>query len=125
MAQVETITVSVKADARPPREGRYEFVSFNHGDRVRRAISGWAGCWVVGAIALPIPIVHFIVVPAMAILGPVLGFIRFRADRASRSVDVKCPVCNQDVAIRLDAGDRVPLYTYCPQCDGALHITFQ
>lgn len=125
MAQVETVTVSVNADARSPREGRYEFVSFDHRDRLRRAIGGWAGCWLVGAIAIPIPIVHFIMVPAMAILGPILGFIRYRADRASRSVNVKCPICNQDVVKRLDASDRIPLYTYCPQCDGALYITFQ
>lgn len=122
MAQVEHTTVSVRSDNRPQREGLYEYIAYSLSDRVRRGVVGCLGCWLVGAVVLPIPIVHLVVPPAMLILGPIVGFMRFRAELASQGVQVKCPVCDHDASVLLDASDRLPLYTYCPQCDGALHV---
>jgi hypothetical protein len=122
MATADTQTIYVKADDKT-QQGVLHFTQFTSGDRMGRALKVLALCWLGAAITLFIPIAHFVLVPGFLIAGPVMAYLRYRVDRASENVTTVCPNCQQEVTIKLDANDRLPLYTYCPSCNNSVQLS--
>ena len=119
----DTQVIYVKADEKPVREGALSFTQFSSGDRMGKALTVLGMCWGAAGITLFIPIAHFVLVPGFLIAGPVLAMMKYKVDRANDSVDVQCPHCDKTVSIKLDPADKLPLYSYCPDCNTSLHLT--
>lgn len=95
---------------------------FNKADRVKRGLQLTGIFWLVALCMLPIPVVHFTVLPSLLIAGPIAGFIRFRALEANEHVSGKCPVCKQEVSIPVEANEKLPMHKYCPACDKPVQV---
>jgi len=63
----------------------------------------------VAGVTVFIPIAHFVLVPGFLVAGPILGWMRYRQDRAMLHVEGACPACNETMRVELDAGERLPL----------------
>ena len=123
MATADMQTIYVKSDEKPVREGKLHYTQFSSSDRMSKALKVLALCWLGAGITLFIPIAHFVLVPGFLIAGPVMAYLRYKVDRATENVEVQCPACEKDVTIKLDAADRLPIYTYCSDCNQSLQLT--
>ncbi len=118
----ETQVVYVKADEQGVKEGILHYTRFSSGDRMSRALKVLGLCWLAAGITLFIPLAHFVLVPGFLIAGPVLAMMKYKVDRENESVSVECPKCGKAVSIKLDAADRLPVYSYCPDCNVSLQL---
>ena len=76
----------------------------------------------VAIIALPIPIVHFVVVPGGLLLAFSLGLLRLREGKVFRSVDGRCPFCGTDQAFAVLGRFRLPREVDCLNCHRRLTL---
>lgn len=61
--------------------------------RVRRALLGWAATWSLAVLAVFIPILHFVLVPALLVTGVVLAIVRLREGATLAALEGACPRC--------------------------------
>jgi hypothetical protein len=78
---------------------------------------------VAAAIALPIPLVHFVVVPGSLLLGGILGAMRLTQREIFRSAEGPCPSCGTKQRLGL-AGKtfRLPRRAHCTNCGRELDL---
>jgi hypothetical protein len=91
-------------------------------DRVRRALLALAACWGAAIGAVFLPVLHFVLVPALLLAGPVVAFARLRQKLTLLDVDGACPACGFPVhePLRADAGARIEIR--CEGCRRALAL---
>lgn len=95
---------------------------FNTQERLLRAVSVVLAFWGIALVTVLVPIAHFLLVPFFLILGPVLGWLRFRQEILTVGVKTCCPVCQQSAMIHMEGVTQLPAHVYCPQCDKPLII---
>ncbi len=105
------------------RDGTLLIRSYTPGERLRRGLAGLLGAWAVAGVAVFIPIAHFVLVPGFLVAGPILGWMRYRQDQAMLHVEGECPACGETMRVDLEANERPPLWTYCPQCQVSIQIS--
>ena len=97
----------------------------NLGLRARLARAGMVGGagLALALIALPIPLVHFVLVPAALLLGITLGAIRLGQREIFSSAEGACPFCGTRQRLGL-AGRafRLPRRVYCSSCQREMDL---
>lgn len=75
------------------------------------------------AIALPIPIVHFVLVPGSLLIGLALGAVRLREREIVQRAEGPCPFCGTGQRLGL-AGRafRLPRRVHCSTCGRELDL---
>jgi hypothetical protein len=106
-----------------PTQATLTLVPLSLGWRLARALGVLAACWAAATIAVFIPVAHFLLVPALAIAGPVWAAIRFREHQRLVRVHGVCPRCGrvQDFTAGGTPG-RQPV-VHCPGCFNRLVVT--
>ncbi len=122
MASQQQRTISIRDDKGNAAEGQLFLTGYTAADRTRRAVIALVACLLGAGVAVFIPIAHFFLVPALLIAGPVLFYTRYRQAEALERVEGVCPRCGQSVTIAMESNDKLPKWTYCPACDGALEL---
>lgn len=90
--------------------------------RFKRALLRLAACWGIGALCILIPIAHFVLVPAFAVLGIVL-FFRALGERASIvSVEGSCPRCKSTRPFIAGGKLMTSSKVQCPECRNELDL---
>lgn len=79
--------------------------------------------WAMAGVTLFIPLAHFVLVPGFLIAGPVVAVMVYRSEQARDHAEGRCPLCGEEITIKLEAKDEIPKWTYCPACNAALQIT--
>lgn len=92
-------------------------------DRVRRAGLALGFFWLAALVALPIPVVHFVAVPAALLLGVAIGGLRFRQREVFRRIEGRCPLCGQHQRFEAAGRFRLPKTLYCGSCRRELQLT--
>lgn len=93
MKQSIDVTLQIRDSAREPTTAKLEVEHISPGARAGRAALRLIGLWVLAVAAIMIPLLHFVLVPALAILGPVVAYLAFRATVKVLSTSVTCPKC--------------------------------
>jgi hypothetical protein len=86
-------------------------------ERLTRAFLMLGGGIAVAAIALPIPLVHLVLIPGALLLGLVFAILRIRQRTVIRSAEGTCPYCGTPQ--RLGVAGRVfrlPRKVFCRSC---------
>ena len=91
-------------------------------DRVKRAAVVFGAFVAIAIVALPIPIVHFMVVPGGLLLAFVLGGLRLREDAIFRDVSGRCPFCGTEQHFPLFGRFRLPKDIHCAKCGRKLTL---
>ncbi len=125
MAKQQQRTLTITDDKGNAAEGMLSLTSYSAADRTQRAVVALVVCLGGAGVAVFIPIAHFFLVPALLVAGPVLFYNRYRQAEALEKVDGTCPRCGEQVTIAMESNDKLPKWTYCPACDGAVELREQ
>jgi len=94
----------------------------NSGARAKRALLTLGGWWVAAVISALVPFAHWVLVPTLFLLGPVMAAFALSRDRVVRDGVGTCPTCASAVTF---AGASRPesFSTTCPACGLTITIT--
>jgi hypothetical protein len=91
-------------------------------DRLRRAMRAWAGCWGAAVVAVFLPVLHFVLVPALLVGGPLYAMVMMRERVTVLGADGDCPACGAAQHPRLKAGASERMEFRCESCRRALAL---
>jgi hypothetical protein len=94
-----------------PTPATVEVVTLSPADRFKRATGAVGAGLIAAALALPIPLVHFVLVPAALVLGFGSGIARFGQREIFRGGRGHCPFCSTEQKLSLVGG-----FTCLRQC---------
>ena len=86
-----TLNVPLKGFGAPATDAEVQLAVLDPGDRVKRAAVVFLAFLLVAVGAIPIPLVHFVLVPLALLLGFGFGTNRLRQREIFRHVEGRCP----------------------------------
>src|SRR4051812_21003538 len=118
-----SLTVPLTGFGSPPSEAQVVVEKLTLRVRLTRAGAVGGAGLALALIALPIPLVHFVLVPAALLLGFTLGAIRLGQREIFASAEGACPFCGMPQRLGL-AGRvfRLPRRVYCSSCQRELDL---
>jgi hypothetical protein len=119
---LQTIELRLHGFGTSPAPARAEVAELSTPERLKRAAVVFGAFLAVAIIALPIPIVHFVVVPGGLLLAVSLGLLRLREGRIFRSVAGRCPFCGTEQAFPVLGRFRLPRQVDCGNCHRRLTL---
>lgn len=102
----------------PDAPVRVDEAVWTRAQRTQRALQALGLCWAAAVAAVFLPVLHFVLVPALIISGPVAAWARYREQRSVLGFEGVCPACSaalverralpshEEVALRCDACGR-------------------
>jgi hypothetical protein len=107
----------------PPTRATITVMPLGIGRRLARALGALLACWAAAAVAVFIPVAHFLLVPGLAIGGLVWAVIRLRARERLVRVHGVCPRCGhvQEFIAAGSTGGQPAVS--CPGCLNRLLVT--
>src|SRR5689334_19748665 len=107
------VRVSSSAGKETPGEVRVQH--WTHQERMKRAIKVFFLCWGLAAVAVLIPLLHFILVPSLVIAGPISAYMTLQQESVVLGGESRCPECGADLVI-VRAPEKWPLSDLCAKC---------
>lgn len=86
----------------------------NRRDRLAAVVKTWAICWLAAVAAVFLPLLHFILVPALFLGGPVYALAQYQEHTTLLGGTGPCPACG--AAIKLTQKRRA-VATVALRCD--------
>ena len=111
-----TLDLRLHGFGAPAAPVRAEIAELAPAERVKRAAVVFGTFVAVAIVALPIPIVHFMLVPGGLLLAVVLGGLRLREHAIFRDVSGGCPFCGTQQHFPLYGRFRLPKDVHCANC---------
>lgn len=96
--------------------------SWSPKQRIIRALLTLLAVWIVAALAVLIPILHFILVPLLLLLGPIIASIVYTKKSAVIGGDGVCPACKEKFEVA-SSRDSWPLSDICSHCSERVKIS--
>jgi hypothetical protein len=118
-----SLSVPLKGFGRAPTQAYLVVDTLTLGGRLVRGGSVVAAGLAIALIALPIPLVHLVLVPAALLLCIPIGVVRMRHREIFRLAEGTCPFCGTTQRFGL-AGRvfRLPREVFCRNCRRALDL---
>ncbi len=88
----------------------------------QKAIRTLAITWLLAAISLLIPMVHFVLSPLLFIAGPLLAWHQYRLKEQTLAAEGECPLCHETIDIKLEARTQMPHWSLCPKCNNPVQL---
>jgi hypothetical protein len=118
-----TLTLPLSGFGSPPTEAQVVVAQLSPRDRLMRAGAVAGAGLVVALIGLPIPLVHFVLVPGALVLGLTLAALRLRHKEIFSSAEGVCPFCDTHQRLGLSGKVfRLPRRVYCSNCRRELDL---
>ncbi|MBX2988295.1 MAG: hypothetical protein KF802_10400 [Bdellovibrionaceae bacterium] len=89
--------------------------------RVKKGFRSGALYWIAAVGCLPIPLLHFILVPLFVILGTVQAWSYWTGESVLRRGQSLCPKCATAMAFD-DVPEKWPVKLLCPACGFQLRL---
>jgi hypothetical protein len=115
----------VKGFGAPPTTAVVNVAVLSGADRLKRAAVILGASFGVALVALPIPIVHFILVPGSLLAGLVLAGNRLTVSEIFRHAAGRCPFCGTEQAFPIMGRFRLPKNAHCVNCGRSLSLEDQ
>jgi hypothetical protein len=91
-------------------------------DRARRAAFGLAFFWILAGIFLPIPPIHWVLVPACLLAGPIFALMRGTEKTRLEGIKGSCPRCKVDRTFPLSTRYSKKGSFSCDQCGNLIEL---
>jgi len=124
MSESKTEAIVIKGNESEASVGELHSRTFSSAERMARAGKVLGIAWLLALITAFIPIAHFFLVPLFLIAGPVMAFMKYKAETILENAHGICPECSKAVDINLDPADKLPKRTYCPDCNKPLQLMY-
>jgi hypothetical protein len=118
--EVRSLQGSLRGFGAKPTVAYLELNTLTLADRVKRAATIFGLGMVLALIAIPIPIVHFIMVPGALLVGAVLALVRLGQAEVFRTATGRCPFCGKEQSFSVMGRFRLPKKLYCSSCQRQL-----
>jgi hypothetical protein len=119
---IRTLTLSLDAFGATPTPARAEIAVLTPAERLKRAGLAFGALFAVALIALPIPLVHFVLVPAALVGAVALAAVRLRQPEIFCSVEGSCPLCGAEQRFPVLGRFRLPRTLHCAECQRELEL---
>jgi hypothetical protein len=118
-----SLRASLKGFGAPPTAAVIVIESLSPRRRVARAGAAAGLGLIAAAIALPIPLVHFVLVPGSLLVGGILAALRLAQREIFRSAEGPCPFCGTRQRLGLAGKSfRLPRRAHCSNCNRELDL---
>ncbi len=117
-----SLELTLRAVGASPQTARVDIGVLDPGDRLKRAGVALAGGVGVALVALPIPIVHLVLVPGGLLLGIGLAVRRLGQGETFRGAEGRCPYCGVGQRFTLMGRFRLPKTVFCASCQRELYL---
>src|SRR4051812_43257286 len=123
MVNTESLEVPLKGFGATPTRAQVVVENLTTGQRVRRAGVALGAGGVLAVIALPIPLVHFVLVPGALLFGLIFAAMRLGKGQVIGWAEGACPYCGAHQRLAL-AGRvfRWPREVFCEKCSRPLDL---
>jgi hypothetical protein len=122
MPEPRTVQVSLSFPGEPPTPAVAALRDWTPLERTRRAVFGLALMWCLAGIFLPIPPIHWVLVPACLLAGPVLAVLRFSEKTRIETLTGACPRCKVDRVFRLNVKYAPRRSFHCDGCGNLVEL---
>jgi len=118
-----SLEVSLKGFGATPTRAEVVVEGLTFGERVQQAAIAFGAGAALALIAVPIPLVHFVLVPGALLLGVIFAGLRLNQREIIRSAEGSCPYCGAHQRLGL-AGRvfRLPREVFCDRCRRPLDL---
>ena len=106
----------------PSTSARIELLELSRADRLKRAAITFGLGVALALIAIPIPLVHFVLVPAALLLGGILALVRIRQQQIFRAAQGVCPFCGTQQSFSVMGKFKLPKRLDCGTCQRQLML---
>lgn len=113
------ITIQSQVDKITIAEG--EFVEYSERERTMRSIKTLAAFWGASILSALVPVAHFILVPGLFLIGPVMAWLEHKKELKIRKVVGTCPECVKEISF-LNVSGSWPVKQVCPLCSQQLYL---
>jgi hypothetical protein len=96
----------------------------DRGERVARAARAAGLCVGLAALAVLLPIAHFVLVPGFLLAAPVLALLRLRERASIVALRGTCPRCREERTFEARGAFRSDFRVSCPVCSFAIEVEF-
>lgn len=118
-----SLTVPLAGFGSSPTEAHVEVQALSFKARIVRAATVMGAGLAVALVALPIPLVHLVLVPAALLLGITLGTLRLRHKEIFAMAEGACPFCGTQQRLGLTGkAFRLPRRVFCNSCRRELDL---
>jgi hypothetical protein len=119
----ETVHARLRGFGVPPTSSTIVVEHLAAGQRLARAAVALVLGVAAAAVALPIPIVHFVLVPGSLLLGLIFAGARLTQRDIVRSAEGSCPFCGALQRLGLAGRKfRLPRRVHCSSCGRELDL---
>jgi len=119
----KSMEVSLKGFGAAPTQAEVVVESLTYKEVGKKNLKALAAGGALAVIALPIPLVHFVLVPSALLLGVIFALLRLRQREIIQSAEGSCPYCGAHQRLGL-AGRvfRLPREVFCERCSRPLDL---
>lgn len=103
-----------------PTPAHVELATLTLSERLTRAATALGLSLILALIAIPIPLVHFVLVPGALLLGAVFAIVRWRQREIFRAARGRCPFCGTAQNFTVMGRFSLPKTLHCASCQREL-----
>jgi hypothetical protein len=122
-AQISEIQIQILAPhSGASASGTMQVEQWDKRARTARAARAWGICWLTAIGAVFLPLLHFFLVPALLLAGPVAAFFIVAQENIILGGKGACPSCQRAIPFPRQSL-RFPISDHCPHCQTSLVVT--
>lgn len=124
MVTYEQRAIHIKLNDGKQASGEVRVALYDTRSRFLRALKLLGLFWLiaVGIFVTFIPGFHLLGSITLLLLGPFFAWKRYNTTTIIEKGDGQCPSCAQPITLRFETTDQLPMWTYCPKCNGPLQL---
>ncbi|MBT4761303.1 MAG: hypothetical protein HOO06_06365 [Bdellovibrionaceae bacterium] len=103
-------------------QGEIFIQQWNKSERLAQAVKWGSIYWALAVICVFIPILHFVLVPAFVLAGPIAFYINLKREKLVLGGFGTCPKCGENLPIEKSKVEW-PLADLCTHCHNTVKIS--
>jgi hypothetical protein len=120
--EIRFLELPLKAFGAKPTAARVELDVLTPADRLKRAGVIIGISLAVAIVAIPIPLVHLVLVPGALVLGIIFSLVKLSQHEIFRTVEGRCPRCAAEQSFTVMGRFKLPKRLYCKSCQQELTL---
>jgi hypothetical protein len=123
MENLQLLPVILSSSDGRRQEGSLRLRIWSPQEKRHRAIRVWCILWGLMIGAVFIPLVHFFLVPALLVGGPVAAWFMSRVPNEVTGGEARCPACGAGFQFARSALRKWPLRDVCGSCHAEVAVS--
>ena len=120
--EVRSLELPLRAFGAETTAVKVELDILSPADRLKRAALIIGISLAVAIVAIPIPLVHLVLVPGALVLGMTLSLVKLSQHEIFRTVRGRCPFCATEQQFTVMGRFKLPKRLYCKSCQQELTL---